>query len=75
MDKNIPYVVEICDESPAFMAGLKNNDIILEVNGESISDLQHDLIIEKMKSNKYHIHLLVVDNLENMNQSRMEMNF
>lgn len=48
---------------PAHRAGLRNNDNILEVNGEPIHNLEHEKVIKKIKSKIDQVDLLVVSDL------------
>lgn len=45
---------------PAEKAGLRKDDYILEVNGESIDKLEHDEVVKKMRAYPNIINLLVV---------------
>ncbi len=45
-DSNGVKILDVDDESPAYKAGLKENDIIMQVNGKaikSVDDLKADL--------------------------------
>ncbi|RMZ94649.1 Na(+) H(+) exchange regulatory cofactor NHE-RF3, partial [Brachionus plicatilis] len=48
---------------PAHRAGLRNNDNILEVNGEPIHMLEHEKVIKKIKSKDDQVDLLVVSDV------------
>lgn len=45
---------------PAYRAGLRDGDYILEVNGESLENMDHDAIVNKISSNPIQVDLLVV---------------
>lgn len=45
---------------PADKAGLRNEDIIIEVNGEIIHGMEHDAVIKRISSNPNQVDLLVV---------------
>lgn len=47
--------------SPAEAAGLKNNDLVVAVNGESVESLDHDSVVEMIKKGGDQTTLLVVD--------------
>ena len=47
--------------SPSSYVGLKEQDNVLRVNGESTELLSHQEVTEKIKSNAYTVSLLVVD--------------
>ncbi|XP_006899603.1 PREDICTED: Na(+)/H(+) exchange regulatory cofactor NHE-RF3 [Elephantulus edwardii] len=47
--------------SPADKAGLKNNDLVVAVNGESVESLDHDGVVEMIRKNAEKTSLLVVD--------------
>lgn len=49
---------------PAHRAGLRDNDNILEVNGEPIHKLEHEKVIKKIKSRADQVDLLVVSDLD-----------
>uniref|UniRef100_A0A8C6Z397 PDZ domain containing 1 n=1 Tax=Nothoprocta perdicaria TaxID=30464 RepID=A0A8C6Z397_NOTPE len=46
---------------PAAKAGLKDNDILVAVNGERVEALDHGQVVEKIKQSQEKITLLVVD--------------
>ncbi|XP_043858323.1 Na(+)/H(+) exchange regulatory cofactor NHE-RF3 isoform X2 [Dromiciops gliroides] len=54
-------IKDIDSGSPAEVAGLKNNDLLIAVNGESVETLDHDSIVEKIKKGGDQTSLLVVD--------------
>lgn len=45
---------------PADRAGLRDGDYILEVNGESLENMEHDAVVNKISSNPNQVDLLVV---------------
>lgn len=47
--------------SPAEAAGLKNNDLVVAVNGVSVEGLDHDSVVEMIKEGGEQTTLLVVD--------------
>ncbi|NXR83280.1 NHRF3 protein, partial [Pycnonotus jocosus] len=47
--------------SPAAMAGLKDNDIVVAVNGERVDGLDHESVVGKIKESEERTSLLVVD--------------
>lgn len=47
--------------SPAEAAGLKNNDLVVAVNGESVEGLDHDSVVEMIRKGGDQTRLLVVD--------------
>ncbi|KAM7181885.1 Na(+)/H(+) exchange regulatory cofactor NHE-RF3 [Macrochelys suwanniensis] len=54
-------IKDIDSGSPAAEAGLKDNDILVAVNGESVEALDHDTVVEKIKRCGEKTTLLVVD--------------
>uniref|UniRef100_A0A5F8GMZ3 PDZ domain containing 1 n=1 Tax=Monodelphis domestica TaxID=13616 RepID=A0A5F8GMZ3_MONDO len=54
-------IKDIDSGSPAEAAGLKNNDLLIAVNGESVELLDHDSVVEKIKKGGDQTSLLVVD--------------
>ncbi|XP_030725110.1 Na(+)/H(+) exchange regulatory cofactor NHE-RF3 [Globicephala melas] len=54
-------VKDIDSGSPAEKAGLKNNDLVVAVNGESVESLDHDSVVEMIKKGGDQTSLLVVD--------------
>lgn len=55
------FIGKIDEESPAQMAGLKEGDRIVEVNGVNISNENHRQVVERIKSDPLETKLLVVD--------------
>lgn len=47
--------------SPAEAAGLKNNDLVVAVNGESVEALDHDGVVEMIRNGGDQTTLLVLD--------------
>ncbi|XP_037001301.2 Na(+)/H(+) exchange regulatory cofactor NHE-RF3 [Artibeus jamaicensis] len=54
-------VKDIDSGSPAEKAGLKTNDLVLAVNGESVESLSHDSVVEMIRKGGDQTSLLVVD--------------
>ncbi|KAM6217836.1 Na(+)/H(+) exchange regulatory cofactor NHE-RF3 isoform 2-T2 [Rhynchocyon petersi] len=54
-------IKDIDSGSPAEKAGLKNNDLVIAVNGESVETLDHDGVVEKIRKGVDKTSLLVVD--------------
>ncbi|XP_012498904.1 PREDICTED: Na(+)/H(+) exchange regulatory cofactor NHE-RF3 isoform X1 [Propithecus coquereli] len=54
-------IKDIDPGSPAEQAGLKNNDLVVAVNGESVETLDHDSVVEMIKKGGDQTSLLVVD--------------
>uniref|UniRef100_A0A8C3FHM1 PDZ domain containing 1 n=1 Tax=Chrysemys picta bellii TaxID=8478 RepID=A0A8C3FHM1_CHRPI len=62
MEQNTGHLIKDIDSgSPAAKAGLKDNDILVAVNGESVEALDHDTVVEKIKRCGEKTTLLVVD--------------
>nr|XP_033796981.1 Na(+)/H(+) exchange regulatory cofactor NHE-RF3 [Geotrypetes seraphini]XP_033796982.1 Na(+)/H(+) exchange regulatory cofactor NHE-RF3 [Geotrypetes seraphini] len=55
------FIKNIETGSPAEKAGLKDNDRVLAVNGESVEELQHEGVVEKIRLGGEKASLLVVD--------------
>ncbi|NWI91873.1 NHRF3 protein, partial [Pitta sordida] len=56
------HVVKDVDSgSPAAVAGLKDNDILVAVNGEQVDGLDHESVVGKIKQSEAKTTLLVVD--------------
>ena len=49
---------------PASLAGLRDGDYILEVNGEPIDGIEHDQVVTKISQHPTHVDLLVVADLQ-----------
>ncbi|NXF87166.1 NHRF3 protein, partial [Eubucco bourcierii] len=57
------HVIKDVDSgSPAAKAGLKDNDILVAVNGEQVDGLDHESVVGKIKQSEVKTTLLVVDN-------------
>uniref|UniRef100_A0A8C3WW51 PDZ domain containing 1 n=1 Tax=Catagonus wagneri TaxID=51154 RepID=A0A8C3WW51_9CETA len=54
-------VKDIDSGSPAEEAGLKNNDLVVAVNGECVESLDHDGVVEMIRKGGDQTSLLVVD--------------
>ncbi|NXK49670.1 NHRF3 protein, partial [Chauna torquata] len=63
MEKNTgDHVIKDVDsKSPAAKAGLKNDDILVAVNGERVDALDHESVVGKIKQSEEKTTLLVVD--------------
>ncbi len=57
-------------DKPAFLAGLRENDFILEVNDEPVSGLWHDAVSMKMSMFPRKIDMLVVDDINDYIRAR-----
>lgn len=62
-EKNNPgqYIGEIDDGSPAQLAGLKQGDRIVEVNGENVIGQEHAAVVERIRAKPDETTLLVMD--------------
>lgn len=54
-------IKDIDSKSPAAKAGLKDNDILVAVNGERVDALDHDSVVGKIRQSETKPTLLVVD--------------
>ncbi|NXK87421.1 NHRF3 protein, partial [Formicarius rufipectus] len=54
-------IKDVNSGSPAAMAGLKDNDIVVAVNGEQVEGLDHESVVGKIKQSEAKTTLLVVD--------------
>jgi hypothetical protein len=54
-------IKDIDSGSPAEVAGLKKNDLLVAVNGESVETLDHDSVVEMIRKGGDRTSLLVVD--------------
>ena len=63
-------VCNVQPDSPAYSAGLRDGDLILEVNDESVSGFWHDAV--EMKMSRFHrrLSMLVVDDLNDFIRER-----
>ncbi|XP_050313798.1 Na(+)/H(+) exchange regulatory cofactor NHE-RF2-like [Anthonomus grandis grandis] len=59
--KSGQYIGKVDEGSPAELAGLRQGDRILEVNGESIGDKTHKQVVELIKQNANETKLIVID--------------
>lgn len=55
------FIGKIDDDSPAQLAGLREGDRIIEVNGVNINNENHRQVVERIKANAEEARLLVVD--------------
>lgn len=60
-DKPGQYIGSVDPDSPAETGGLKENDRIIEVNGENIEAQTHSVVIQKIKAGGDRTTMLVVD--------------
>ncbi|XP_030059617.1 Na(+)/H(+) exchange regulatory cofactor NHE-RF3 isoform X2 [Microcaecilia unicolor] len=60
-DRKGQFIKNIEAGSPAKKAGLKDNDRVVAVNGESVEELQHEDVVEKIRLGGEKASLLVVD--------------
>ncbi len=68
------FINLVGDDSPAFKAGLRQGDLIVEVNGEPVSGLTHKQVVVKMRKNPLEINLTVISDLDTFQQSLEELN-
>ncbi|NXT03788.1 NHRF3 protein, partial [Prunella fulvescens] len=54
-------IKDVNSGGPAAMAGLKDNDILVAVNGERVDGLDHESVVGKIKQSEERTSLLVVD--------------
>lgn len=54
-------IKDVNSGSPAAMAGLKDNDILVAVNGKRVDGLDHESVVGKIKQSEERTSLLVVD--------------
>ncbi|XP_004689527.2 PREDICTED: Na(+)/H(+) exchange regulatory cofactor NHE-RF3 [Condylura cristata] len=54
-------IKDIDSGSPAEAAGLKNNDLVVAVNGQSVESLDHDSVVDLIRKGGDQTSLLVVD--------------
>lgn len=55
------YIGKVDDDSPAELAGLKQGDRIIEVNGVNIGNETHKQVVQRIKAIACEVRLLVVD--------------
>ncbi|RNA42558.1 Na(+) H(+) exchange regulatory cofactor NHE, partial [Brachionus plicatilis] len=58
------YTISIQADSPASRAGLRENDLIIEVNEESVIGLEREQVVKKMLKHSKHVDLTVFDESE-----------
>jgi len=58
---------------PAAQAGLREGDYILEVNGESVDGVEHDVVINKINAHVTMVDLLAVNDAASYNAYRQQM--
>ncbi|XP_068000810.1 Na(+)/H(+) exchange regulatory cofactor NHE-RF3 [Melanerpes formicivorus] len=54
-------IKDVDSGSPAAQAGLKDNDILVAVNGEQVDSLSHESVVGKIQQSEAKVTLLVVD--------------
>jgi len=54
----------VVDGGPAFQAGIRDGDYLLEVNEETITGLNHSQALKKVLSNPKYVDLLVITDLD-----------
>ena len=59
-NNKIHKAIDIIANSIAHLAGLRSNDTILEVNGKSVLNTDHEFIVQKMRENPNQVTMLVV---------------
>lgn len=57
------YIGKVDDDSPAEVAGLKQGDRIIEVNGVNIGNETHKQVVQRIKAIACEVRLLVIDPL------------
>ena len=57
-------VVNSIPDYPAFEAGIRDGDYILEVNDEIITGLSHNQVVRKILANESYVDLLIVTDLD-----------
>ncbi|ESO12809.1 hypothetical protein HELRODRAFT_105536 [Helobdella robusta] len=60
-DSQLHYVGHIDEGSPAQLAGLREEDKLIEVNGVNVEEYSHGDVVKAVKENSDHVTLLVVD--------------
>jgi C-terminal processing protease CtpA/Prc len=58
------------DGYPAKKAGLRNGDYILEVNGKSITGIEHEAVVNLIFSDMKKVDLLVVEDIKGYKKAR-----
>lgn len=59
--KDVQYIGKVDKNSPAELAGLKEHDRIVEVNGVNVSTESHQEVVKRIKSDPKQVTMLVVD--------------
>ncbi len=62
--------INVQPDKPAYLAGLRENDFILEVNDEPVSGLWHDAVSMKMATYPRKIDMLVVEDINDYIRAR-----
>ncbi|KAF7232696.1 hypothetical protein EG68_09854 [Paragonimus skrjabini miyazakii] len=55
------FIGEVDPASPAYAAGVRENDVLIEVNGVNVLSESHTAVVSRIKSNPDRVCLLVVD--------------
>nr|CAX73466.1 Ezrin-radixin-moesin-binding phosphoprotein 50 [Schistosoma japonicum] len=55
------YISEVDQQSPAFAAGLRDGDYVVEVNGINVESDQHQAVVQRILKNQFQVTLLVLD--------------
>ncbi|KAK4469169.1 hypothetical protein MN116_006748 [Schistosoma mekongi] len=55
------YISEVDQQSPAFAAGLRDGDYVVEVNGTNVVSDQHQAVVQRILKNPSKVTLLVLD--------------
>jgi len=65
--------INVREGLPAAQAGLREGDYILEVNGESVDGVEHDVVISKINAHVTMVDLLAVNDVALCNAYRQQM--
>jgi C-terminal processing protease CtpA/Prc len=57
------YIINVLENYPADIAGLRDGDYILEVNGESIDGMKDDAVVNKIFAHQTRVDFLVVNKI------------
>ncbi len=68
----IHVATNVRDGHPAQKAGLRNGDYIIEVNGKSIEQMEHEAVVNLIFSNLKRVDLLVVEDLKGYKKYRKQ---
>jgi predicted metalloprotease with PDZ domain len=68
----IHIATNVRDGHPAQKAGLRNGDYIIEVNGKSIEQIEHEAVVTLIFSNYKQVDLLVVEDLKGYKKYRKQ---